>query len=74
MMTDPASAIRREVHHLVEIQIESFKQDSSLTASQLLAYHGRSDEITRLYSELDVIAKRQLDISSVRASEEPIPG
>ena len=68
MMTDPASAIRREVNQLVGLQIETFKQESSLTQSQLREYHDRSDVITRLYGELDAITRMQLSISSVRVS------
>ncbi len=68
MMTDPASGIRREVDQLVERQIQTFKQESGLTQSQLLDYHDRSDQITRLYRELDQIARVRLDLGSVRAS------
>jgi len=68
MMTDQATAIRREVNQLVELQIEAFKQESSLTLSQLSDYHSRSHKITRLYRELDTIARMQLDLVSVRAS------
>jgi hypothetical protein len=68
MMTDPASAIRSEVHQLVELQIQTFRQESSLTPSQLLDYHNRSDQISRLYRELDQIARMRLDFGSVRAS------
>jgi hypothetical protein len=68
MMTDPATAIRREVNQLVELQIEAFNQESSLTPSQLSDYHSRSHKITKLYRELDTIARMQFDFGSVRAS------
>ncbi|PYV99391.1 MAG: hypothetical protein DMG89_07810 [Acidobacteria bacterium] len=68
MMTDPASAIRSEVDQLVELQIQTFKQESRLLPSQLLDYHDRSDQISRLYRELDDLARMRLDIVSVRAS------
>lgn len=68
MMTDPASAIRREVDQLVELQIQTFKQESHLSPSQMLDYHGRSDQISRLYRELDAIARMRIDFGSVRAS------
>ena len=68
MMTDPASAIRHEVGQLVEIQIQAFKQESRLSPSQLTDYHNRSEQITRLYRELDQIARARLDFGSVRAS------
>ena len=35
-MTDPASAIKREVHQLVDLQIETLRQPSGLTTSDLL--------------------------------------
>jgi len=68
MMKDQATAIRREVNQLIELQIEALKQESSLTLSQLSDDYGRSHKITRLYPELDTIARMQLDLGSVRAS------
>jgi|GraSoi2013_115cm_1033766.scaffolds.fasta_scaffold210718_1 hypothetical protein len=48
MMTDPASAIKREVLHLVELQIETLRQDAQLTGSDLERYRARSGEISSL--------------------------
>jgi hypothetical protein len=42
MMTDPASAIKREVHQSVELQIQTLRQEAALTSSELLEYHARS--------------------------------
>jgi hypothetical protein len=53
MMTDPASAIKREVHQLVDLQIQTLRQPSSLTTSDLLDYRVRSKKLTVLYQELD---------------------
>ena len=52
-MTDPASAIRRQVDELIEAQISTLKQSSSLTSSELTEYHGRSAKISKLFAELD---------------------
>ena len=57
MMTDPALAIKREVHHLVDLQIEILRQPSCLTTSDLLDYRERSQKITVLYHELDQIRR-----------------
>jgi hypothetical protein len=68
MMTDPASTIRREVNQLVELQIQTFRQESSLTSSNLLDYGLRAGKIRTLYQELDRIGRRRVELSSSRAS------
>jgi len=68
MMTDPASTIRREVNQLVELQIQTFRQESSLTSSDLLDYGLRAGKIRTLYQELDRIGRRRVKLSSSRAS------
>jgi uncharacterized protein with von Willebrand factor type A (vWA) domain len=60
-MTDPASAIKRDVSQLVELQIQAFRQDSSLTTSELLQYRMRAEKIRILYQELDRIGRRRLE-------------
>lgn len=57
MMTHPASAIKSEVCQLVDRQIETFRQPTSLTSSDLLQYRIRSEKITTLYAELDQIVR-----------------
>lgn len=57
MMTHPASAIRREVCELVDQQIETLRQPTSLTTSDLGEYHVRSEKITTLYRELDQMVR-----------------
>ena len=47
------SALKREVHQLVDLQIETLQQPASLTTSDLSDYRVRSEEITTLYGELD---------------------
>jgi hypothetical protein len=56
-MTDPASAIKHEVHQLVDLQIEALRQPSALTSSDLLDYRVRSEKLTMLYQELDRIRR-----------------
>jgi hypothetical protein len=61
MMTDPASAIKREVHQLVDLQIQALRQPSCLTASDLLDYRVRSKKLTVLYQELDQIRRANFE-------------
>jgi len=68
MMTDPASAIRREVFQLVELQIEALRQEGRLSDSALIEYHARSEKITELYHEIDRVVRARFDSRSVRAS------
>lgn len=68
MMTDPASAIKREVHQLVDLQIETLRQSSCLTTSDLSDYSVRSKKITVLYQELDQIRRASFKGQLRRAS------
>ena len=68
MMTDPASAIKREVLQLIDLQIETLKQESSLDSSQLLEYQTRSAKIRMLYAELDRIGRPIAEFKFGRAS------
>jgi len=66
MMTNPTSAIKREVHQLVDLQIQTLRQPSCLTTSDLLDYRVRSKKLTVLYQELDQI--RRANFEGRRAS------
>ena len=68
MMTDPASAIKREVHQLVDLQIETLRQPSCLTTSDLLDYRMRSKKLTVLYHEVDQIRRASFKEQLRRAS------
>ena len=68
MMTDPATAIKREVFQLIDLQIEALRQDGRLTGSALVEYHERSEKITELYREIDRMVRSRLDWRSIRAS------
>ena len=68
MMTDPASAIKREVHQLVDLQIETLRQPSCLTTSDLSDYRVRSEKLTVLYHELDQIRRASFKGQLRRAS------
>jgi len=59
-MTTPASAIKDEVHLLIEIQIEAFRQPTALTSSQLREFHDRSETIRMLCQELNWIGTRSV--------------
>ena len=68
MILDPASTIRQEVRRLIDMQIETLTQTSSLDESQLLAYAARAERIRGLYVELDRIGWTQL---KPRSAEHP---
>jgi hypothetical protein len=52
-MTDPASAIKRELEILIDQQIVTLRQSASLTPTELSEYHTRSAKVDILYRELD---------------------
>jgi hypothetical protein len=60
-MTDPASAIKHEVHQLVDRQIETLRQSSDLTTSDLSDYRERYQKITTLYRELDQMRRANFE-------------
>ena len=68
MMTDPASATKRAVLHLVELQIGTLRQEGPLNDSALRDYHARSEKITELYGKIDRIVRSRIDFRSARAS------
>ena len=68
MMTDPASAIKREVHQLIDLQIETLRQPPCLTTSDLSDYRVRSEKITTLHEELDQIPRANFEERLSRAS------
>ncbi len=68
MVTDPASAIKREVLQLVETQIDTLRREGCLTPSDLADYRTRSEKITELYHQIDRIGRTRVDLRSARAS------
>ena len=60
MMTTPASAIKDEVRLLIDVQIETFRQPTALTSSQLCEFHYRSETIRMLCQELNRIGTRSV--------------
>ena len=59
-MTDPASAIQREVDQLINSQIEILRQSSFLTDSELVEYRTRAERIDNLVSMLDRIENEKI--------------
>lgn len=57
MTTDLASGIQHELDQLIDLQITTLGQESSLTSTQLLDYHLRTERIKALYRELDRIKR-----------------
>jgi hypothetical protein len=57
MITEPASAIEREVLQLIDLQIATLQQESSLDSSQLQDFRARSKRLRELYEELDRIGR-----------------
>ena len=68
MTTDLASGIQRELDQLIDLQITTLGQESSLTSAQLLDYHLRSEKIKALYRELDRIKRTRQAMKFVNAS------
>jgi hypothetical protein len=68
MVTDPASAIKREVFQLIEWQIATLRQQSYLDSSQLQDFRARSERIRKLYRELDRIGRARTAFKFARAS------
>jgi len=68
MMTDPASAIKRQAFQLIELQIDTLRQEGCLTDSDLADYHMRSEKISQLYRELDRMARAHVEFRAPRAS------
>ena len=60
MMTDSASAIKHEVHQLVDRQIEALRQPSGLTTSDLSDYRVRSRKNHKVVPRAGPDAKSQL--------------
>jgi hypothetical protein len=60
MVIDPASGIRHEVQHLIQLQIDALRLESPLTSSQLWEYHSRSQRISALYRKLDQIRRDRI--------------
>ena len=60
MMTDPATAIKREVFQLIDLQIDALRQEGRLTDHDLDEYRTRSWEINRLYREHDRIVRSRI--------------
>lgn len=54
MMTDPASAIQREVQQLIDSQIATLRR-SCLSDLDLIEYRNRAERLRALGSELDQI-------------------
>jgi tRNA threonylcarbamoyladenosine modification (KEOPS) complex Cgi121 subunit len=59
-MTTPASAIEDEVRVLIAVQIETFRQTTPLTSSQLRKFHRHSEKLKMLCQELDRIGTRSV--------------
>jgi hypothetical protein len=68
MITDPASAIKREVLQLIDLQIATLRRDSSLNSSELIDYKARSEKIRTLYVELDRIVRTRVEFKFPKAS------
>lgn len=67
-MTHPASTIKHEVHQLVNLQIQTLRQESPLTSSDRVGYHLRSEKITALYQEMDHMSGTRVGTQLPRAS------
>jgi hypothetical protein len=68
VMTHPTSAIKHEVHQLVDLQIQTLRQESALTSSDLVGYHLRSEKITALYQEIGQMSRTCVETQLPRRS------
>jgi len=68
MMTDPAFAIKNQVQQLVDVQIDTLRKPSPLTSSELDEYRSRSERISALYEQLDVIVRKRFNARSQTAA------
>jgi len=59
-LDNSVSVIKHEVDDLVDLQIETMSQESSLTSAQLADYQIRSQKIRALYRKLDQIASAKV--------------
>ena len=57
MITEPATDIKLEVLQLIDLQIATLRQDSSLDSSQLQDFRVRSKRLRELYEEIDRIGR-----------------
>jgi hypothetical protein len=62
MMTDPATAIKREVFQLIDQQIEILGREGYLTDSDLDQFRLRSGRISDLYQQLDRILRSRMSL------------
>jgi hypothetical protein len=60
--------MQREVDQLIDLQITTLKQESSLSSAQLREYHLRSEKIQTLCEELDRIKRSELASKFANAS------
>ena len=60
MTTGRAASIQLEVDQLIDLQIKTLNQNSSLTSSELFDYHARSRKLEGLCRELDKIKRTEL--------------
>jgi hypothetical protein len=59
-MTHPATATKREVFQFIDLQIETLRREGRLTDCDLDDHRKRSEEITRLYREIDPIGRDRI--------------
>jgi hypothetical protein len=57
MIREPATDIKREVLQLIDLQIATLRQESSLDSSQLQDFRARSKRLRELYEEIDRIGR-----------------
>ena len=60
MMQTPATAIKNEIHQLINLHIEVFGRPPSLTPSELAECRRRAERIRLLGQELDRISLRTI--------------
>jgi hypothetical protein len=66
MAADLAYFIKRETDQLIDLQIQTFRMQSSLSSDELLEFHMRAKRLQTLFSALDQInrSKGKVDLAS----------
>lgn len=61
-------AIKQTVQQLVDVPIDTLPKPSPLTSSELDEYRSRSERISALYQQLDVIVRKRFHARSQAAA------
>jgi hypothetical protein len=67
-MRNQPFAIKNQVQRVVAVQIDTLRKPSSLSSSELDEYRSRSERISALYKQLDLIVTKPFTTRSQTAA------